>query len=161
MLKDCGLKHIINLPLSPIDWYALIKYSRGYVGERMHPIVTQLHNAVPFFSFDGYGVFQKNYFGLFHSHYIPESSKTYHIIKAAGFEEYNYSYFGKNPLPSATYVVQKILEFPVEKCKNFSQKQQEKYNVAMKNVLNYLDRQCTLISVKQFEINCDLIVWII
>ena len=34
-----SLPHSISLPLSPIDWYALIKYSQGYVGNNMHPIV--------------------------------------------------------------------------------------------------------------------------
>lgn len=38
----------ISIPLNPIDWYALIKYSKGYIGERMHPIVVSLHNSVPF-----------------------------------------------------------------------------------------------------------------
>lgn len=37
----------VNVPLSPIDWYALIKYSSGYVGSNMHPIIVSLHNAVP------------------------------------------------------------------------------------------------------------------
>lgn len=38
----------ISLPLSPIDWYALIKYSSGYIGNNMHPIVVSLHNQISF-----------------------------------------------------------------------------------------------------------------
>ena len=49
-----SLPHSIGLPLSPIDWYAIIKYSQGYVGNNMHPIVVSLHNQVPFYSFDTY-----------------------------------------------------------------------------------------------------------
>ena len=44
----------IPVPLSPTDWYALIKYSCGYIGNNMHPIVIALHNGVPCFSIDNY-----------------------------------------------------------------------------------------------------------
>ena len=33
------LESEIALPLNPIDWYALLKYSCGYIGNNMHPIV--------------------------------------------------------------------------------------------------------------------------
>lgn len=46
---------VISSPLSPIDWYAIIKYSQGYIGENMHPIVISLHNAVPCYSLDNWG----------------------------------------------------------------------------------------------------------
>ena len=35
----------IPTPLSPLDWYALIKYASAYIGENMHPVVVALHNA--------------------------------------------------------------------------------------------------------------------
>ncbi len=44
----------IPLPLSPADWYALIKYASAYVGNNMHPMVVALHNNVPCFSIDNY-----------------------------------------------------------------------------------------------------------
>lgn len=44
----------IPMPLSSTDWYALIKYSCGYIGNNMHPIVIALHNGVPCFSIDNY-----------------------------------------------------------------------------------------------------------
>ncbi len=135
ILNDCGLKHSINLPLSPIDWYALIKYSKGYVGERMHPIVVALHNAVPFFNFDSYGTFKKTLWGL-RKQYITDSSKTYHILKAAELDKYRYSYLDKSKLPDADEVVQKVLEFPVDFCKSFAEKQQQSYNSSMKKILS-------------------------
>ena len=46
--------HEIPLPLSPTDWYALIKHSAGYIGNNMHPVVIALHNGVPCFSIDNY-----------------------------------------------------------------------------------------------------------
>ena len=48
-------KHSISIPLSPLDWYALIKYSAGYVGSNMHPIVSSLANGVPCYSLDNWG----------------------------------------------------------------------------------------------------------
>lgn len=38
-ILDCGIDKSINLPLDPLVWYALICYSSGYIGERMHPII--------------------------------------------------------------------------------------------------------------------------
>lgn len=53
MPTGIGFKHnfdfSITTPLPPLDWYALIKYAKGYIGENMHPIVVALHNAVPCF----------------------------------------------------------------------------------------------------------------
>lgn len=38
----------LSLPISPIDWYYIIKYSQGYVGVLMHPIIVAIHNNIPF-----------------------------------------------------------------------------------------------------------------
>lgn len=64
----------IPLPLSPLEWYALIKHSSGYVGQNMHPIVVSLHNGVPCYCFDHYGVKKLRSF------VNKESSKIYHIM---------------------------------------------------------------------------------
>ncbi|MBE6372443.1 MAG: polysaccharide pyruvyl transferase family protein [Lentisphaerae bacterium] len=53
--QDIELDNNIKLPLSPLEWYFLIKYSSAYVGMLMHPIVISIHNKVPFYSFDHYG----------------------------------------------------------------------------------------------------------
>lgn len=71
----------IPLPLSPLEWYALIKYSSGYVGQNMHPIVVSLHNGVPCYSFDHYGVKR------FHFFVNKKSSKIYHIMERFGVLE--------------------------------------------------------------------------
>lgn len=138
-LFDYGLNHKINLPLSPLDWYALIKYSQGYIGERMHPIVVCLHNAVPFFCFDEYGTFKKTWFGL-RKKYISSSSKTFHIIEKAGLDEWMYSYFDeKTQLPTSEAVVQKFLNFPKSECKAFAENTQNFYNNSMLDILKYLE----------------------
>ena len=70
-----SLPNSINLPLSPLDWYALIKYSSGYIGHNMHPLIVSLHNKIPFFSFDHYG--QNRLSGLITN---DRSSKILHIL---------------------------------------------------------------------------------
>ena len=47
----------LSLPINPIEWYNLIKYSMGYVGNNMHPIVVSIHNEIPFYSFDYYAMY--------------------------------------------------------------------------------------------------------
>lgn len=91
----------IPLPLSPLDWYALIKYSNGYVGHNMHPIIVSLHNAVPFFSFDNYGLKRLN--GLVAT---DKSSKIKHILDRAGLSRQRVSCISrrfKAPEPEAVY----------------------------------------------------------
>ncbi len=55
-LNDLGFNSNISLPISPLEWYSIIKYSSGYIGHNMHPIIVAIHNHVPFFSFDYYGI---------------------------------------------------------------------------------------------------------
>ena len=52
---DFPLDKVIQLPLSPLEWYAWIQYSAGYIGVRFHPIACSMANGVPFLSFDTYG----------------------------------------------------------------------------------------------------------
>lgn len=137
-LQDFNLEYKIDLPLSPLDWYALIKYSKGYIGERMHPIVVCLHNAIPFFCFDEYGTFKKSIFG-FCKKYIPSSSKTFHILENAGLSEWRHSYFDQNrKMPDCSLVVNNFLKFPVSKCVIYAQKKQQDYNNGVNEILNYL-----------------------
>lgn len=108
----------ISFPLDPLDWYNLIRFSSAYIGVLMHPIVICLHNVVPFFSFDHYGVgplmFAKK-----------SSSKIFDIIKKADLLKYHF--FEKNHLkfPSADNVYELIKNFPKDKCAVFSEKQQQ------------------------------------
>lgn len=50
---ECDIN--IPLPLDSLDWYCLIKYSDGYVGNNMHPIIVAMHNSVPFYSVNAHG----------------------------------------------------------------------------------------------------------
>lgn len=117
-------------PLSPIDWYSLIKYSSGYIGENMHPIVVALHNSVPFFSFDSYGIVKFKY------KVNEESSKIFHILEKAGFLDYRASTLGKKyKMPDPNEVIKHINIFDREKCSQFSAKQLISYNTMMEEML--------------------------
>lgn len=123
----------IHLPLSPLEWYALIKYSSGFVGRNMHPIVISLHNAVPCFSFDQYGTKTMNL--------IPneKSSKIYHIMNKAGLADNRVSNMGTySKVPNPEVVLQKIATFDREKCLLFSETQQREYNIMMSTICDTL-----------------------
>lgn len=120
----------IEVILSPIDWFAIIKYSSGYVGHNMHPIVVSLHNNVPFYSFDNYGITKMGYF------VNEKSSKIYHILTRAGFLDQrcnDRNLFVK--LPGVDDVYGKIVNFDREKCMAFSQEYYKEYEAMMNAVL--------------------------
>lgn len=138
---DFGIKKTINLPLSPIDWYALIKYSKGYIGERMHPIVVSIHNSTPFFCFDEYGTFNKKLWGL-KKEYIKKSSKTYLIVERANLLNYLFSYKENKTFPTPKLVIDKILNFPKLSCTNFANKYQQYYEDNMLRIVSRINDLC-------------------
>lgn len=137
-LFSAGIEKTIPLPLSPIEWYALIIHSKGYIGERMHPIVVCLHNAVPFFSFDEYGLSETVSAHHGQSRYNPLSSKTYQIISEADLCDQIFSYRSGNPLPSPMSVVDRLLSFDQKKCQDFSIKMQQGYEAGMAHIVTSL-----------------------
>lgn len=64
---------IIDIPIDPIDWYFLIKYSKAYIGQRMHPMIVAISNYVPVYIFDHYAF----------KHECQNSSKIYDLLKRA------------------------------------------------------------------------------
>lgn len=109
------LENKIALPLNPIDWYALLKYSCGYIGNNMHPIVVCIHNTVPFFSFDNYGTKHAN--GLFCD---SSTSKIRHILKVANLLDCRIasnSLFRRTPSPE--HVFNKLQTFDKSKMQKF------------------------------------------
>lgn len=130
--KSLGkLRREIALPLSPIDWYALIKYSDGYVGNNMHPIVVCLHNAVRFFSFDNYGTTRLNSFLSDDS-----SSKIKHILTMADQAGYRVSAIARGyRAPAASDVYARLAAFNTAKSKAFAAKYLELYNRMMDDIL--------------------------
>lgn len=126
--NDFSIK--IDIPLSPIDWYHLIKYSKGYIGHNMHPIVTCLHNVVPFFCFDHY-VYRKNVF------FIDEKpSKIFHIVNRAGLNQNRTPYVRlvSKEIP-VDNVINAITNFDYQKCRSFSELMVKEYDDNMSSIL--------------------------
>ncbi len=120
----------IGPPLPPLDWYGLIKYSSGYIGENMHPIVVSLHNVVPFFSFDNYGIIRYKYFVQ------EKSSKIYDLLSIAGFLENRVTTLGKYyKMPEPHFVMDRLAGFDIERCRSFSYIQQENYRKMMEKII--------------------------
>ena len=119
------IHHQISLPLSPVEWYSLIKYSDGYIGTRMHPIIVSLHNSVPFFSFDGNGYTDQN------GSFVQQSSKVYDILNKAGLESNTYPLRGNVPLPSSDNIIGFLMNFNKDNCNAFAQAMLTNYETAM------------------------------
>lgn len=120
----------IPIPLDPLDWYYLIKYCRSYIGVLMHPIVVSLHNAVPFYSFDDYGMRRIN----------DKSSKIYHILEKAELLDNRFSLTNHLFYPDANMVYDKVMSFSKEKCTLFLQHQQEECLENMGIIISSISR---------------------
>lgn len=129
-----NIQYSVGDTLTPLEWYALIKYSKGYIGNNMHPIVTSITNGVPFFSFDNYG--------------IPiidgkctngESSKIYHILKQADLLENRLYTLSQDYSPiEPDETLNAILSFDNKKAAAFAIDYNQKYEQMMTQVFNKL-----------------------
>ncbi len=127
----------IQLPLSPLDWYNIIKDSSGYIGNNMHPIVAALHNSIPVFSFDYYAV-RRN------KKSEPEitKSKIYDLLKNANLLDNYYNIqFGYNNIPDYNYVFDKIVSPDKELLKNFSSSMKQQYDLMIQSMINYMENK--------------------
>lgn len=128
-------KHPFSIAIdtpSPVEWYSIIANASAYVGEKMHPIITCLANAVPCFNFDHCGV--KYCHGLIR---YSNSSKIYHIMDVFGVSDNRVDgsgHFYKPPTPE--FVFEKISKFDREKCMQKADAYREKYNQMMENILS-------------------------
>jgi len=123
----------IKAPLSPLDWYALIKYSYGYVGNNMHPIVVSLHNAVRCFSIDNWG--RQNFLG----HKIDDgSSKIEDVMGDFGVLTNHRMVDNGICNVSAEEIVKSLMSFPVEDVKKKSKDFYEAYKINMFNLIQSL-----------------------
>lgn len=138
---DYGLDINIKTPLSPLEWYSLIKHSAGYIGHNMHPVIVALHNGVPFFSFDNYGIVKYRFF------VNKDSSKIFHILDKAGFLENRCSILGYTPdKVSPGEVLDRIVRFDKEKCLRFSRAYYEEYVEMMAGIESALSKQQQMVS---------------
>lgn len=135
ILFEHDFDYQINLPLSPFDWYALIRYSSAYIGSNMHPIVVSLHNAVPCFSIDNWGT--RNFLG---KAILDGSSKVQDILTIFGVGENHASIENGECHVDTQYIIDKIARFPKEKVKEKAVIYQRRYNEMMDEIL------CSLLS---------------
>lgn len=110
---------VIDVPISPLEWYSIIKNSSAYIGQRMHPMIVAFHNCVPFFIFDHYAFKNNNL----------SSSKIYDILNRAG-QLNNYKQI--NDVVDPLEVVNAIVNFDVVKASAFIDDCLVAYNKMMK-----------------------------
>lgn len=125
------MKYKYKDPVPPLDWFALIKYSNGYIGNNMHPVVVAIHNCVPFFSFDNYGIPI-----IEGRHTNGESSKIYDLLNKA--EMLNNRVFTKGinyKAPSPENVFHSLISFDKYKIKLFRDDFYKKYVCMMEDVM--------------------------
>lgn len=127
--KSIKTEKFIPSEISPIDWYSIIKYSSGYIGVLMHPIVVSLHNNVPFFAFDTYG---KEKFFLFRD---KKTSKTYDIVSRAQLLKNYHSCDYVHSLPNPAQVFDSIVNFEIEKSIAFSKKKEGEYSECLDAII--------------------------
>lgn len=121
----------IKVPLSSIDWYALIKYASGYVGSNMHPIIVSLHNAVPCFSIDHWGT--KDFFNRT---VRDGSSKVEHIMGVFGLKNYVKPIDNDICYVEASVIVDAIQKFPCEHVRKVALDKYDEYLKMMGEIMN-------------------------
>ena len=127
-----NIQYSVGDQISPLEWYALIKYSKGYIGNNMHPIVTAIANGVPFYSFDNYGILVIN-----GKETNGESSKIFHILNKAGLLKNRAFVAGKKyEAPSPREVLDGLLNFDCDLENDFSSKYLLEYLKMMDSVYN-------------------------
>ena len=118
----------INLPIDPIDWFALIRYSKGYVGNNMHPIIVSMHNRVPFYSIDQHGKY------FLHIQF-DKSSKVYDLLENMGLQDFRIKQqIWKSISPQEVY--DKLKNFPIDRLNEVAQKKEKDYMSMMYTICN-------------------------
>lgn len=122
----------IELPVDPIDWFALIKYSKGYIGNNMHPIIVSMVNRVPFFSIDQHG----KKIMRFH---FEKTSKVHDLLKRFNLLDFRI----KQPLaeslpPSEVYW--KLRNFPINLIDTVAKKMENDYKAMMQEICEMFNK---------------------
>lgn len=130
-LPNKTLSHAIEFPIDPMEWYCLIKYSKGYIGELMHPVLVSLHNSVPLYVVDTYGFAMKGEkYGI-----NPLSSKTYQIIKRFELLNNYCNIHDTSSIATPKEVVNNIIDFEKFKCETKAKILLDEYNRMMDCIL--------------------------
>lgn len=127
--------YAIPLPLSPIDWYALIKHSKGYIGNNMHPIVVALENGVPCYSVDNY-----SNFNILKHPKNDGSSKIMDLLQRFDLQDNHIVPFRVDYTKLAQNMIDTLEKFPKEKVSSISATLYEDYKQMMDSILNSFQR---------------------
>lgn len=119
----------IDVPLSAKDWYNIIRLSKGYIGQRMHPMIVAMHNIVPFVIFDHYA-FKKGINQL-------NSSKIYDLLRRAGLLDY-YINLNQSQIIEAAGVMNKLLGFDRKKEEMFIVDCLNRYQLMMNSIIKII-----------------------
>lgn len=122
--------YTIPMPLSPLDWYALIKYSSAYIGSNMHPIVSSLTNAIPCVSIDNWGIV--DFWGRKKE---GRSSKVYDVLSQYGLHNYWKPIKKGKCSVAPEHLVDLVRNFPIERVKEISSQRVCAYNQMMEDIL--------------------------
>lgn len=120
-----------SVPLSPLDWFALIKYSAGYVGSNMHPIVSALSCGVPCFSIDNWG--STNFWG---KRIENGSSKVQDVLSQYDIADWRKTIDNGICDITPQEIVNRLDSFPTEKVRDISTQRLDIYNQIMQKVLS-------------------------
>lgn len=124
-------KYEIPLPLMPLEWFALIKYSSGYIGSNMHPMVSALTNAVPCFSLDNWGMV--DFWG--HKTRQSASSKVFDVLSQYGLTDYRAEIDNGRCHVAPERIVAMLHDFPVEDVRRVSVQRLDRYNQMMQDII--------------------------
>lgn len=123
----------IPMPLTPLDWYALIRYSGGYIGNNMHPVVVALSNGVPCYSIDNYTNFD------FWRHPINDgASKILDILRRFNLADNHIAPYKDNTKGLETRIFDRLTTFPKEVVRRQSEQMYKSYEQMMHDILNTL-----------------------
>lgn len=127
---ECDIN--IPLPLDSIDWYCLIKYSKGYIGNNMHPIIVAMHNSVPFYSINAHGKFF-----LRGAIQIVKNTKEYELLDRFSLLQYHTAY-KKIKCVKPDKVVDSLLSFDKSYCASCAKVLFEEYMTMMGEILKLI-----------------------
>ena len=122
----------ISLPLDSLDWYYLIKFSSGYIGNNMHPIIVSIHNGVPFYSINAHGrYFLRNHIQT------TKNTKEYELLKRFNLLDYH-TPCKQIERVNPDKVVECLIGFDKSYCLSCSKILLDEYNLMMTDILNLI-----------------------
>lgn len=126
-------KYSIDEPISPLEWFALLKYASAYVGSNMHPIVSCLTNGVPCYSLDNWGT--TDFWGRKKE---SASSKVYDVLHQYGLEDNRSQIEQGKCQVKMEHIIDTLHAFPKDKVMMISRKRYEAYRKMIDDIINSL-----------------------